>query len=153
LEEMLRLAKAHANTLLGTLADHLAIATQSLKNETAAAAALASVRPGTDTEGRCKAFRDVFGSAYFTFKVDLSTSLSVSTDQSVSTGESNYNLGRRLREEKGAQERDIKKEGAGTKSTTKKRGGVVYPLFLTKNTSCPGGPGDVCSAGTGLQGW
>ena len=121
LEDTLRLAKRQADVLLGTLATHLAIVTQSLKNETAAAATLASARPGTDNEGRCKAFRDAFGSAYYTFKVDSSASLSVSTNQSVSTGESNYNLGRRLHQQKGAQEGNIKKEGAGTKRATNKR--------------------------------
>ena len=116
LEDTLRLAKRQADVLLGTLATHLAIVTQSLKNETAAAATLASARPGTDNEGRCKAFRDAFGSAYYTFKVDSSACLSVSTNQAVNTGES-----RRLREAKGAQEGDIKKEGAGTKRATNKR--------------------------------
>jgi len=116
LEDTLRLAKRQADVLLGTLATHLAIVAQSLQNEDAAAETLASARPGTDNEGRCKAFRDAFGSAYYTFKVDSSASLSVSTNQAVNTGES-----RRLREAKGAQEGDIKKEGAGTKRATNKR--------------------------------
>ena len=120
LEKILRQAKAHANTVLGSLADHLATVTQSLKNETAAAAELASSRPGTDAEGRCKAFRDAFGSAHFTFTVDSSANRSVSTNQSVQAGESNPNLGRRLHEQKGIHKGDTKREGAGTGQTTKK---------------------------------
>ena len=112
LEEILKQAQAQANALLGSLAS-LSNMTQSFNNETAAAAELASSRPGTDEEGRCKAFRDAFGSAYFTFTVDASANQSVSTNQAVVTGENNPNLRRRLREQKDIQEGDTDKEGAG----------------------------------------
>ena len=120
LEEIFRLAQVQANALLGSLANHLANVTHFVYNETAAAAELASSRPGTDEEGRCTAFRDVFGSAYYTFTVTSSANVSVSTNQSVQAGENDPNLGRRLREQKDTQEGDTEKDGAGTKQTTKK---------------------------------
>jgi len=120
LEEIFRLAQVQANALLGSLANHLANVTRFVYNETAAAAELASSRPGTDEEGRCTAFRDVFGSAYYTFTVDSSANVSISTNQSVQAGENDPNLGRRLREQKDTQEGDTEKDGAGTKQTTKK---------------------------------
>jgi hypothetical protein len=103
LEEMVRQTEAQGNALIATLAS-LADVTNSFDNETATEAAAARIRTGTDEEGRCKAFRDVYGSAYLTFTVDKFAKLTVSTDQAVEGGVSNPNLGRRLHQEEGIQE-------------------------------------------------
>jgi hypothetical protein len=125
LEDILKQAQVQANALLESLAN-LANMTRSVDNEPAAAAESAQSRPGTDEEGRCKAFRDDRGSAYFTFTVDKFANRSVSTNQSVQAGENDPNLGRRLREQKGVQEGDTKKEGAGTERTTKRVSLAMY---------------------------